>query len=172
MCWLRTWCITWIEKQGKIGYFVVKLDLAKSYENLSRNYVDRVVVEVSFALKLIQVVMVVISSVSISIRWNGKEDFNASKGLCQGDPISSYLFCPLYRKIVSSDHGVTREWKWVAIKASRRCPVIYHLMFVDISCFFGKAVVSFFYISKVFSIQIWKNTFIKNYYYLMSLINL
>lgn len=62
---------------------MVKVDLAKAYDNLSWNLVNNVLYEIGFLDKLIQVIMANISSMSMNIRWNGIKYsyFQSNKGL-------------------------------------------------------------------------------------------
>lgn len=80
---------------------------------------------------MIQVVMVGISFVSMSIRWNDKESnyFKASKVIQQEDPISLYRFVLCMEKLSHLILEATESGKWVGIKVVRRGPSISHLMF-------------------------------------------
>lgn len=53
--------------KGMQGFFVVKVDLAEAYENLSLSFLNKVLKEIDFLDKLVQVIMAFIASMIMSI---------------------------------------------------------------------------------------------------------
>lgn len=70
------------------------VDLAKTYDNISWNFLLNVITEVSFSDKLIQLIMACVSLVNMSIKWNRQQTtyFKSKKGLREGDLMSPYIF--------------------------------------------------------------------------------
>ena len=61
-----------------------------------------------------------------------------SGGLCQGDPLSPYLFIMCTEALVANIKKAEREKHLMGIKVARDCPSISHLLFADDSLFFCK----------------------------------
>lgn len=58
-------------RQGKTWYFVIKVGLTKVYDNLSWSFIHKVISEASFPHSLIHVIMNVVTSFRLSIKWMG-----------------------------------------------------------------------------------------------------
>lgn len=73
---------------------VVKLDLTKTYDSLEWAFIRDTLISYHFPNKLIDLMMCCITSPRISVLWNGEttQEFTTSRGIRQGDPLSSYIF--------------------------------------------------------------------------------
>lgn len=58
---------------GKIGAFVIKVDLAKAYDNLNQKFMINILNEVKIPTNLIGIIMKSITTVNMKVLWNGNE---------------------------------------------------------------------------------------------------
>ena len=82
-----------------------------------------------------------ISTISYSILVNGEPYgyITPSRGLCQGDPLSPYLFLLCAEGLYSLLHKAKLAGELLGVSISRGGPKITHLFFVDDSLLFCKA---------------------------------
>ena len=71
----------------------IKLDLEKAYDKLEWSFVHKVLEAVHFPPKLTKIIMSCIVTTSIFVLVNGGalQSFEPSRGIRQGDPLSSYI---------------------------------------------------------------------------------
>ncbi|MCH87793.1 ribonuclease H, partial [Trifolium medium] len=127
--------------RGKVGFFAIKVDLAKAYDRLRWSFIQDILVEVGLPENLINIIMHCVSTVTTNVMWNGKRStfFRPERGIRQGDPMSPYLFVLCMDKL---SHLIAKEVDnkdWMAMRAGRNGPHISHLMFADDLLLFGKA---------------------------------
>lgn len=81
-------------KKGKKGWMAIKIDLEKAYDRLEWDFIKETLEDIGFPTSTIELIWWCISSPSIRILWNGEalDKFQPSRGIRQGDPLSSYLF--------------------------------------------------------------------------------
>lgn len=89
-------------KTGASGWITIKLDMKKSYDRLEWNYIFATLDKLGFSALCINSIKAYITSSSFSVLVNGipGEKFSPSRGICQGDPISPYLFI-LYAELLA-----------------------------------------------------------------------
>ena len=82
------------KKRGKVGYMALKIDLEKAYDNLEWSFIRDMLIRFNFPLDIIGIIMSCIFTVSTSILFNGEalDQIYPSRGIRQGDLLSSYLF--------------------------------------------------------------------------------
>jgi hypothetical protein len=129
---------------GRMGYFAIKVDLAKAYDKLSWNFIHMTLREVGIPVEMINVIMYSVRTVNTNVRWNDtrSEYFAPKKGLRQGDPISPYLFVICMDKLSHLICEAVEKGDWTAMKAGRNGPMVSHQMFADDLLLFGQATTS------------------------------
>ena len=99
--------------------------------------------QLGFAEEWIHLIMMYLSTVSYSILLNGVQcgQFNASRGIRQGDPLSPYLFLICAKGLSSLLQRADMERKIKGVAASMGGPRLTHLFFADDSLLFCQASV-------------------------------
>lgn len=94
-----------------------------------------------FPNEMIKLIMSCVSTTTISILINGgkSSSFKPTRGICQGDPFSPYLFilCMEYLGFLINESSRMKDW--IPLKASRQILGISHLFFTNDLMLFAKA---------------------------------
>ncbi|GLU03918.1 hypothetical protein SLE2022_210890 [Rubroshorea leprosula] len=129
------------KKKGQKGDMISKLDLEKVDDRLKWSFIRETLLFFKFPANIISLIMSSVSSTKISILVNGDrtKSFTPSRGIRQGDPISSYIFilCMEYLSIKLFTGMASGMWK--DTKAGKSNPTLSHLFFADDLIFVGKA---------------------------------
>ena len=122
-----------IEKKGRLGQLILKLDLEKAYDRLEWSFIREVLTFFKFPPSFVDLVLECVTTSSFSILVNGGqlENFKSSRGIRQGDPLSPYLFILCMEYLSHKILEVCDNNSWKAIKASRSGPFFSHLFFAD-----------------------------------------
>lgn len=76
------------------GTVAFKIDLEKAYDRVSWDFLEYTLGGFAFPESTITLIMWCVKSSSLALLWNGEklDPFTPTRGLRQGDPLSSYLF--------------------------------------------------------------------------------
>jgi len=103
-------------------------------------FIEHVMRKLGFHERWIGLIMRCITTVSYSVLINGVAHGNImpSRGLRQGDPLSSYLFLLCADGFSSLINKPIRRQAMSGLSICRGCPMISHLFFADDSLLFCK----------------------------------
>ena len=126
---------------GTNGYMLLKLDMSKAYDRVEWSFMENLMRKMGFDEIWIGFIMVTGKMVTYSIIINGKPKrlIQLTRGIRQGDPLSSFLFLMCTKGL----HGIRNQ---AMIKGEITCFSIYkrglkltNLSFMDNSLLFCKA---------------------------------
>ena len=82
------------KKECQSTYIAIKTYISKAYDRVEWNFLERVMRQLGFAERWILWIMECVRTVSYEVLINGSPYGNVrpTRGLCQGDPLSPYLF--------------------------------------------------------------------------------
>ena len=117
------------------------MDMSKAYDRVEWRFVRKIMEKMEFGERWVRLVMECISMMSYSILVNGepKGEITPSRGIRQGDPLSSYLFLLCSEGLNRLIQGAVREDKIRGFSLCRNGPRNSHLFFVDDTLLFCRA---------------------------------
>ncbi|KAL5565829.1 hypothetical protein UlMin_028993 [Ulmus minor] len=113
-------------RKSKKNYLALKLDMAKAYDRVEWDFIQRILNKLGFSEVWIRKLMACISSVTYSFQFNG-------------DPLSPYLFLLCGEGLSSLLHRYEQSGDLQGLRCGLRGPTISHLLFADDSLFFLEA---------------------------------
>ena len=130
-------------KRENQNFCALKLDLSKAYDRVDWEFLNGVMERLGFCDKWRRWIMVCVTSVRYSVRFNGEllDPFAPTRGLRQGDPLSPYLFLLIADGLSNILERYKTDGLIQPIRICRATPGISHLLFTDDSLLFFKAEV-------------------------------
>jgi hypothetical protein len=130
-------------KQRKVkgGFIALKIDLQKAYDRVNWNFLRAVLLNFGCHLTFLNWVMEWVSTVTFSVLVNGgmSNYFQPSRGLKQGDPLSSYLFIlcqEVLARLIDREQAIGTI---CGVSMNRGGPSFTNVMFADDIMLFSKA---------------------------------
>ena len=119
----------------------LKIDLEKVYDKLEWSFIRDMLIRANLPADLIDVIMSCISTVSMSILFNGEalDPLYPSRGIRQGDPLSPYLFILCMEFLGQLIEEKCNAKLWQPVKASCSGLAFSHLFFADDLVLFAKS---------------------------------
>lgn len=89
------------KKKGKGCSLMFKIDFEKAYDRVDWNFLQLTLSEFGFPPHVVDLIMSCTTSSSLALKWNGEklDSFAPTRGLRQGDPMSSYLILLCMEKL-------------------------------------------------------------------------
>jgi hypothetical protein len=128
-------------RSGKNTQMTLKLYMIKTYDRVERDFLKRIMFQLGFEERWIQIIMMCVCTTFYAVLLNGEPTgyIKPTRGIRQGDPLSPYLFllCAEGLSALLRDAEANNKIHGVAI--CRGGPKISHLLFVDDSLLFCHA---------------------------------
>lgn len=118
-----------------------KLDMHKAYDHVEGDFLLVVMEKIGFDYRWRNLIMGCFSSMNLAILLNGQpgSKFAHSRGLCQGDPLSPYLFFMVSEVLSLLIQQASDRKRIEGVQMNPNGPVISHIFFADDTLIFFKA---------------------------------
>ncbi|KAJ0628987.1 putative RNA-directed DNA polymerase [Helianthus annuus] len=117
-----------------------KVDIHKAYDSLNWDFLNSIMIQMNFPPRWCMWAMAILQSSRASVLVNGSPtlEFNCTRGLRQGDPLSPFLFIMAMEALTGIMHKASSIGLFQGIKCSTNGPILTHLLYADDVVFLGK----------------------------------
>ncbi|KAJ0732921.1 putative RNA-directed DNA polymerase [Helianthus annuus] len=131
--------IAWMKRARKSG-MLFKIDINKAYDSLNWNFLDKILAQMNFPDRWRGWIMATLTSSRASVLVNGSPtmEFDCSRGLRQGDPLSPFLFVLAMEALTGIMKKAVSEGIFKGLRVSAAGPVLSHLIYADDVVFMGE----------------------------------
>ncbi|KAL8092543.1 hypothetical protein AgCh_034709 [Apium graveolens] len=121
------------KSKGKMGWMALKLDMSKAYDRVEWGFLRAMLRKLGFDMKLINLFMECVASARYKINHAGKEfgEIIPTRGIRQGDPLSSYLFLICMEGFTALLRDYEHKKLIKGIQVARGAPAVSHMFFAD-----------------------------------------
>jgi len=123
---------------------LLKTDMTKAYDRVEWDFLRDYFLKLGFHSIWVTWIMQCITTVAFTVKFNGEllPYFQPSRGLCQGDPLSPYLFILMANVLSNLITQAVSIGHLKGIRLNRWCPTLSHLLFADDAIFFLNGTIS------------------------------
>ncbi|XP_060959266.1 uncharacterized protein LOC133030514 [Cannabis sativa] len=128
-------------RTNKKGFMALKLDMSKAYDRVEWGFLSAIMSRMGFSEKWVDLIMTCVSSVQYKIVHGGHSlgPITPSRGIRQGDPLSTYLFIICAEGLSSLIQQFETRRVIQGCRVAQRAPAITHMFFADDSYLFCQA---------------------------------
>ena len=126
------------KRQGNTAHMALKFNMSNAYDKVEWDYLKDLMLKIGFHHKWVDLIMAGVSSVSYSVLVNGAPSgfIKPSRGICQRDPLSPYLFLLCTKGFSVLLRNVAHHRDLHVVICSQNGPSITYLLFADDSLLF------------------------------------
>lgn len=119
----------------------IKTYMSKVYDRVEWDFIEAILRKMGFIEKWVGWIMKCIKTMSYHILVNGQPRGNIfpQRGLCQGDPLSPFIFILCTEALIGLLKGAEESGNITGMRVARESPPVSHFFFADESLFFCKA---------------------------------
>lgn len=119
----------------------IKLDMSKAYDRVESTFLEKIMRKLGFAYQWIALIMTCVRTVSYSVLINGAPFgmVTPTRGLKQGDPLSSYLFLLCTEGLSSLLMRAEQDGSNIGVPISARGFQMSHFFFANDSLLYCQA---------------------------------
>ncbi|XP_035836926.1 uncharacterized mitochondrial protein AtMg01250-like isoform X2 [Helianthus annuus] len=131
--------LSWLEKYKRCGMFF-KVDINKAYDSVNWAFLDSMMTQMNFPTRWRAWVMATLRSAKAYVLVNGSptREFDCSRGLRQGDPLSPFLFVMAMEALSGIMKEAESTGLFKGIKVTNDGPYLSHLIYADDVMFVGE----------------------------------
>lgn len=123
------------------GYMALKLDMSKAYDRIEWCFLEATLVKIGLDMRWVNRVMECVRSVTFSVLINDHptDEISPTRGIRQGDPLSSYLFI-LGAEVFTHILRRAKEHRGLrGVRVASSAPTVSHVLFAYDSVIFLRA---------------------------------